>query len=82
MNPDTKPVFRVLLAEDVKLNQILTQKLLARSGYQIDVVENGRVPIERLRASAADAGRGVDVEQHPAAAARQNRLGSRPRTER
>jgi CheY-like chemotaxis protein len=54
MNTDTKPVFRVLLAEDVKLNQILTQKLLARSGYQIDVVENGRQAIEAVQAADYD----------------------------
>jgi CheY-like chemotaxis protein len=49
MNTDNKPALRVLLAEDVKLNQILTQKLLARSGYQIDIVENGLQAIEALR---------------------------------
>jgi CheY-like chemotaxis protein len=38
---NTQPGLRILLAEDVKLNQVLTQKLLARSGFQIDVVENG-----------------------------------------
>jgi CheY-like chemotaxis protein len=54
MNTDTKPVFRVLLAEDVKLNQILTQKLLARSGYKIDVVENGRQAIEAVQAADYD----------------------------
>jgi CheY-like chemotaxis protein len=48
MTIDTKPVFRVLLAEDVKLNQMLTQKLLARSGYVIDIAENGRQAIEAL----------------------------------
>jgi CheY-like chemotaxis protein len=54
MTTDTKPVFRVLLAEDVKLNQILTQKLLARSGYQIDIVENGRLAIEALEKTDYD----------------------------
>ena len=49
MTTDTKPVFRVLLAEDVKLNQMLTQKLLARSGYLIDIAENGRQAIEALK---------------------------------
>jgi CheY-like chemotaxis protein len=49
MDTDTKPVFRVLLAEDVKLNQLLTQKLLARSGYKIDIAENGLQAIEALR---------------------------------
>ncbi len=45
---DDKPVFRILLAEDVKLNQVLTQKLLARSGYQIDVVENGLQAVDAV----------------------------------
>ena len=54
MTNDSKPVFRVLLAEDVKLNQILTQKLLARSGYQIDVVENGRQAVEAVQAADYD----------------------------
>src|ERR1700742_3565020 len=49
MTADTKPVFRVLLAEDVKLNQMLTQKLLARSGYLIDIAENGIQAIEAMK---------------------------------
>jgi len=49
MTTDTKPAFRVLLAEDVKLNQMLTQKLLARSGYQIDIAENGLQAIEAMQ---------------------------------
>jgi len=49
MTIDTKPVFRVLLAEDVKLNQMLTQKLLARSGYLIDIAENGLQAIDALK---------------------------------
>jgi two-component system sensor histidine kinase/response regulator len=49
MTTDTTPAFRVLLAEDVKLNQMLTQKLLARSGYQIDIAENGIQAIEALK---------------------------------
>jgi two-component system sensor histidine kinase/response regulator len=54
MTSDTKPVFRVLLAEDVKLNQILTQKLLARSGYQIDIAENGIQAVEALQKNDYD----------------------------
>ena len=49
MNTDNKPALRVLLAEDGKLNQVLTQKLLARSGYPIDIAENGLQAIEALR---------------------------------
>jgi len=51
---DPKPVFRVLLAEDVKLNQVLTQKLLARSGYLIDIAENGRQAIDALKSTDYD----------------------------
>ncbi len=54
MATDDKRVFRVLLAEDVKLNQVLTQKLLARSGYQIDIVENGQEAVEAVRRADYD----------------------------
>jgi CheY-like chemotaxis protein len=42
-------VFRVLLAEDVKLNQVLTQRLLSRSGYQIDIVDNGQQAVDAVQ---------------------------------
>src|SRR6185312_16652712 len=48
MTTDAKPVFRVLLAEDSKVNQMLTLKLLERSGYQIDIAENGLQAIEAM----------------------------------
>jgi CheY-like chemotaxis protein len=51
---DSKRAFRVLLAEDVKLNQILTQKLLARSGYRIDIAEDGIQAIEAVRQTDYD----------------------------
>jgi CheY-like chemotaxis protein len=54
MATDDKRIFRVLLAEDVKLNQVLTQKLLARSGYQIDIVENGHEAVEAVRRTDYD----------------------------
>jgi two-component system sensor histidine kinase/response regulator len=49
MVTDGRRVFRVLLAEDVKLNQVLTQRLLSRSGYQIDVVDDGQQAIEAVQ---------------------------------
>ena len=54
MTIDDKRVFRVLLAEDVKLNQILTQRLLGRSGYQIDIVENGQLAIDAVQGADYD----------------------------
>lgn len=51
---DGNRVFRILLAEDVKLNQILTQRLLSRSGYQIDVVENGQQAIDAVQQTDYD----------------------------
>lgn len=51
---DTKPGLRILLAEDVKLNQVLTQRLLARSGFQIDVVDNGLQAIEAVQNATYD----------------------------
>jgi two-component system sensor histidine kinase/response regulator len=44
-----KRVFCVLLAEDVKLNQVLTQRLLSRSGYQIDIVDNGQQAVDAVQ---------------------------------
>ncbi len=49
MANDPPPALRILFAEDIKLNQILTQRLLARSGFQIDVVENGLQAIEAMQ---------------------------------
>jgi CheY-like chemotaxis protein len=54
MVTDAKRVFRILLAEDVKLNQVLTQRLLSRSGYQIDVVENGQQAIDAVQRTDYD----------------------------
>jgi len=51
---DEKPVFRILLAEDLKLNQKLTQRLLSRSGYHIDVVENGGQAVEAVQSCDYD----------------------------
>jgi len=49
MSRTTDRPFRILLAEDVKMNQLLTLKLLSRSGYQIEVVGNGREAVEAVR---------------------------------
>jgi len=51
---DAKPVFRILLAEDLMLNQKLTQRLLSRSGYRIDVVGNGSQAVEAVKDAEYD----------------------------
>ena len=51
---DDKPAFRILLAEDLMLNQKLTQRLLSRSGYHIDIVENGMQAVEAVRRADYD----------------------------
>ncbi len=49
-----KRVFRILLAEDVKLNQILTQRMLSKSGYQIDVVDDGKLALDAVQQADYD----------------------------
>src|SRR4051812_42915035 len=40
---------RVLLAEDLKMNQILMTAILKRAGHQVDVAENGEVAVEAVQ---------------------------------
>ncbi|MDK2964224.1 MAG: hypothetical protein PWQ29_1618 [Verrucomicrobiota bacterium] len=46
---------RVLLAEDNQVNQIVARKILASLGLEIEVVENGQLAVERLKAEMFDA---------------------------
>jgi signal transduction histidine kinase/CheY-like chemotaxis protein/HPt (histidine-containing phosphotransfer) domain-containing protein len=43
---------RVLLVEDHPVNQKVAQKLLERLGLEVEVAENGKVALEKLRAHA------------------------------
>jgi CheY-like chemotaxis protein len=45
---------RILLAEDIELNQRLTQKLLGRTGHSIEIVSNGREAVEAVMRSDYD----------------------------
>jgi signal transduction histidine kinase/DNA-binding NarL/FixJ family response regulator len=45
---------RLLLAEDVPLNQDLARAILERAGHTVDVVGDGAAAVEALRASAYD----------------------------
>jgi two-component system, sensor histidine kinase and response regulator len=43
---------RVLLAEDNEANQIVALELLSRLGIDLDIADNGRLAVERVRESA------------------------------
>ncbi len=46
--------YRVLLAEDSKVNQMVIEALLNKSGLEVDVVENGLQTLDALRKSSYD----------------------------
>lgn len=45
---------RVLVAEDVKLNQLLVKIILTDFGFEYDIVENGKIAIEKLQTNNYD----------------------------
>jgi PAS domain S-box-containing protein len=46
---------RILLAEDNDMNQIVARELLEGAGFDVDVVSNGQVAVEQVRAGQYDA---------------------------
>lgn len=46
--------YRVLLCEDNDINAVVTEKLLEAAGCTMDRAENGKIGIDRFRASAPD----------------------------
>jgi CheY-like chemotaxis protein/HPt (histidine-containing phosphotransfer) domain-containing protein len=40
---------RILVAEDVTLNQLLMKTLLDDAGYEVDIASNGRIAVDKLR---------------------------------
>lgn len=53
LDPDIKSV-KVLVAEDVALNQLLIKIILSDFGFEHEIVPNGKVAIEKLRINAYD----------------------------
>ncbi|MFM7273843.1 MAG: ATP-binding protein, partial [Gammaproteobacteria bacterium] len=55
VEPARKSTLRILLVDDNATNRVVGQRLLARDGHQVDVLESGEQAIERLAAEAYDA---------------------------
>ena len=45
---------RLLVVDDNKVNRLLLARLLEQLGYRVDLAENGRIALERLRADPPD----------------------------
>lgn len=54
-HPERKSTLRVLLVDDNAINRMVGQRLLARDGHQVDVLESGEQAIERLAGETYDA---------------------------
>jgi PAS domain S-box-containing protein len=53
--PEVAPQpFRILLAEDNRVNQIVASEVLAKHGYSCDIVENGRKAVAAVSAGKYD----------------------------
>lgn len=53
-HPDQRPTARVLVAEDVELNQDLAREYLEAAGHRVDVVASGAQAVEAARTGAYD----------------------------
>ena len=51
---DTSKKGRALLAEDNAINQKIASKLLAKAGYEADVVDNGAAAVDAMQKNAYD----------------------------
>jgi PAS domain S-box-containing protein len=45
---------RILLAEDVRINQVIAVEMLSSAGYVVDVVQNGREAVDAMRRTRYD----------------------------
>jgi signal transduction histidine kinase/CheY-like chemotaxis protein/amino acid transporter len=51
---ESMPDVRILVVEDIPMNQVLTLRMLAEMGYKVDKVDNGRECLDLLRTSTYD----------------------------
>jgi len=45
---DKRKNYRILIVEDVKVNQIVAMKILEKMGYSAEIAENGKVALKKL----------------------------------
>jgi PAS domain S-box-containing protein len=50
----SKQRFKILVVEDVKLNQLLIKTLLEEFGYDQDIAENGKIAVEKCEQNSYD----------------------------
>ncbi len=48
-NKSTSGILHILLVEDNQINQKLTQKILQKQGFNVDVADNGKIAVEKFR---------------------------------
>ncbi len=53
-NGDLKKI-KILVAEDVPLNQLLMKTILEEFGFECDIAENGKIAVEKLKVNLYDA---------------------------
>jgi len=54
MADSPNPPFRILLAEDDATNQYVFRAILSSAGYEVDIVENGLLALERAQRTKPD----------------------------
>ncbi len=52
--PENGPSRRVLVAEDVRVNQVIIERMLTRAGHHVTLVENGTAAVDAVRTRPFD----------------------------
>jgi signal transduction histidine kinase/ActR/RegA family two-component response regulator len=52
--PDAAPGVRILVAEDVQVNQVIIERLLSRAGHHVTLVEDGAAALAAVKAQPFD----------------------------
>ena len=61
MQGNTNQNSKILLVEDNALNQLLIKTLMADFGFELDIVDNGKLAIEKLTSNQLNSVKGYDI---------------------